>query len=358
MKKTALVLLTASIFSMPLLVKAENYDDLKSKAKQFLNENGKSSAASKVENTAVEPPKSRFVDTTSKTLSEEDKRHVMVHMKLANRHFSKKNYEKATEEVKTVFTRDPSNSGGHFMLAVIAGRQKDYKSAWYHIDVAKEKDGSNKKIDDFIEKLKTVSKKPESEWIPGIYYGTPIDASERTFDLLESLLNDECSQNICAVEITDFTKEGNNVTLEASFNSLEPMPTDKIVALLKQKNGTGLSEITNSDKSLRVKLTYQNVSNENPKVNPIKGLNDFINDLTEEMPEIAISNTEEAEPANGTQEIIYDLSSREFSSINKFFRQISPFATKYLLQMMTLSYIPGSQSATIWKARIKVIYKL
>ena len=358
MKKIALVLLAASALSLPLFAKDDNYDDLKSKAKQFLNEKGKSSAASKVENAVAEPPRSRFIDTAPKSATEEDKRHVMVHMKLANRHFSKKNYEKAIEEVNSVFTRDPANAGGHFMLAVIAGRQKDYKSAWYHIDVAKEKDSSNKKIDDFIAKLKTVSQKPESEWIPGVYNGSPVDASERTFDLLESLLSDECSQNICSVEVTDYTKDGNNVTLEASFNSLDPIPTEKIVSLLKQKNGSGVSEISSTDKSLKVKLTYNNASPENPKVSPIKGLNDFINDLTEEMPEIAVNNTEEAEPAGGTQEIIYDISSREFSTVNKFFRHISPFATKYMLQMMTLSYIPGSQSATIWKARIKVIYKI
>ncbi len=147
------------------LSELEKYKD---KYKELAGKKG-SSASGKIDEIAVEPPKSRFIDTSPKTASPEDKRHVLVHMKLANRHFSKKNYEKAIEEVNTVFERDPANSGGHFMSAVIAGRKKDYKTAWYHINIAKEKDSGNAKIDDFIKKLKTVSTEPEyTEWISGI----------------------------------------------------------------------------------------------------------------------------------------------------------------------------------------------
>ena len=77
----------------------------------------------------------------------------------------------------------------------------------------------------------------------------------------------------------------------------------------------------------------------------------------EALPEVAISNNDEGEPNDRVQEIIYEISSREFSSLNQFIRKLSPYATKYILQSMELAYIPGSQS-TIWKAKIKVLLKV
>ncbi|MBQ2594079.1 MAG: hypothetical protein II567_12460 [Candidatus Riflebacteria bacterium] len=331
-------------------------EKLKEKAKEYSSKGGGSSK--KLEDLAVEPPKSRFIDSATKSLSEEDKRHILVHMKLANRHFSKKNYDKAKEEVNKVFERDPSHSGGHFMLAVIAGRMKDHLPAWYHITVAKEKDSGNKKIDDFITKLKTVSSEPDSpQWIPGIYNGIEIDASERIFDLLEKLLLDECSQNITSIESSDYQKQSNNKTnIELTFKARESLPGDKIISNLQKSNKSGIKTEENSSKNLKLTVTL-NLNCENPNAKPIKGINDFINDLTEDMSEIAISNTEEGEPSNGFQEIIYEISVRDFSSLNKFMRRISPFASKFVLQNMDLAYVPGTQS-TMWKAKIKVIYKV
>ena len=336
------------------LSELEKYKD---KYKELAGKKGKS-ASSKIDEITVEPPKSRFIDTSPKTTSPEDKRHVLVHMKLANRHFSKKNYEKAIEEVNSVFERDPANSGGHFMSAVIAGRKKDYKTAWYHISIAKEKDSGNTKIDDFINKLKTVSSKPDyPEWISGIYNGIQTDASDRTFDLLEKLLLDECTQNITKIETTDYTNESDNCSLEVTFKARDQFDSDKIVSVLKRDNPTGVNVVESSNKNLKVKLTYKQIKSVKTDAKPISNINDFINDLMEALPEVAISNNDEGEPNDGVQEIIYEISSREFSSLNQFIRKLSPYATKYILQSMELAYIPGSQS-TIWKAKIKVLLKV
>lgn len=346
-----------SLLLSPALAKDYDIEKLKEKAKEFTDKKGGSSGK-KLEDLAVEPPNSRFIDTTAKTLSEEDKRHILVHMKLANRNFSKKNYEKAKEEVNKVFERDSSHSGGHFMLAVIAGRMKEHLPAWYHITIAKEKDGNNKKIDDFITKLKTVSAEPESpKWVSGIYNGIEIDASERIFDLLEKLLLDECSQNITSIESSDYQKQSSDKTkLELTFKARESLPCDKIINNLKNSNKTGITATENTPKNLKLSVDL-NFNSENPNPKAIKGINDFINDLTEEMSEIAISNTEEGEPNAGFQEIIYEISVRDFTSLNKFMRKISPFASKYILQSMDLAYVPGTQS-TMWKAKVKVVYKI
>lgn len=355
-KKLSFVCILSLLFS-PVFA-ASNYDleKLKEKAKEYSSSKGGSSKT--IEDFAVEPPNSRFIDTATKSLSEEDKRHILVHMKLANRHFSKKNYDKAKEEVNKVFERDSSHSGGHFMLAVIAGRLKDYLPAWYHITVAKEKDSSNKKIDDFIAKLKTVSSEPSSpQWVAGIYNGIEVDASERTFDLIEKLLSDECSQNITSIESSDYKKQsGNKTNVELTFKARESIPCDKIIKNLQNSNKAEIKTEENSSKNLKLTITLNLVS-ENPNAKSIKGINDFINDLTENMSEIAISNSEEGEPTNGFQEIIYEISVRDFSSLNKFMRKISPFASKFILQNMDLAYVPGTQS-TMWKAKVKIIYKV
>ena len=357
MKRKIVLFCMLSLLFSPVFAKDYDIEKLKEKAKQYTSGKG-GSGADKLDELTQEPPKTRFVDTAPKTLSEEDKRHILVHMKLANRHFSKKNYDKAQEEVNKVFERDSSHSGGHFMLAVIAGRLKKHLPAWYHITIAKEKDSSNKKIDDFISKLKTVSSEPQStQWISGIYNGIEIDASERAFDLIEKLLLDECSQNITFIESSDYqNKSGNKTSLEITLKARDQFPSDKILSFLQKANPSGVTASEKTDKNLKMEISFD-LSSDNPNPKTITGINDFINDLTEEMSEIAISNTEEGEPSNGFQEIVYNISVREFSSLNHFMRRLSPFAKKYILQSLDLAYLPGSQS-TIWKAKIKVIYKI
>ena len=151
------IILIAMFFFVFSFAYAKNPDLNSLKDKFLSNKTTLSSSSSEKIKGLAEQPSSRFVDPSEKSLSKEDERHVTVHMKLANRHFKNKNYEKAIEEVDKVFERNPSHPGGHFMLAVIAGRRKDYNSAWYHINIAKEKNGSEKKIGDFITKLKIES---------------------------------------------------------------------------------------------------------------------------------------------------------------------------------------------------------
>ena len=360
MNRKILFIFMLSFLSLPVFAaKNQDLSELKEKYKDLYSKEKSSSASNKINELSLEPPKSRFIDNTPPSLTPEDKRHVQYHMKLANRYFSKKNYEKAQEEVNTVFERDPSNSGGHFMLAVISGRKKDYKTAWYHINIAKEKDSNYSKIDDFIKKLKTVSSEPENpEWISGIYNGIQTNASDRTFDLIEKLFREECSQNVTTLTSTEYKSEmGDSSSTELVFKARDQFDPDKIVLELRKYNPAGAAVIDTSNNNLQIKLTYKGLKPEKTDAKPINGINDFINDLIEEFPEVAISNTDESEPKRGLQEITYEISARDFTSINKFIRKISPYSIKYILQNMDLAYIPGSQS-TIWKAKIKVVYKL
>ena len=340
-------------------LKSSDLSDLKEKYKQYTGGKSSSVSSKKIEDLNVEPPKSRFIDTSTPELTPEDKRHVLLHKKLANRHFAKKNYDKAIEEVNSVFSRDSSNSGGHFMYAVISARKKDYNPAWYHISIAKEKDSGNSKIDDFIKKLKTVSSEPQNPgWVTGIYNGIQTDASDRTFDLIEKLLQDECSQNITSIQTTEYKSEGtNNSGVEITFKARDQFNPDKIVLALRKVNPAGAGVKNTSNNNLEMRLSFRELSAEKTTAKPINIINDFINDLTEQFPEVAISNTDEGEPQNGIQEIVYEISVREFSTLNQFFRKISPYATKYVLQNMELAYLPGSES-TIWKAKVKVSYKV
>lgn len=357
-KKIIFALGFSTLFLVQTCAKDFNMDELKAKARQYREERNKAPDRG-IDGLIAESPQSRFIDEGTNEVTAEDKRHVLVHMKLANRHFAKKNYPKAIEEVDIVFKRDPSNSGGHFMRAVIAGRQKDYTTAWYHISIAKEKSDGNQKIDDFITKLKTVSSEPENpKWIAGIYKGIQTAASNRTFDLLDKLLQDNCSQNITSIESGDYKSESDNkTTFEITMKALDQFSPDKIIGFLRKTNGSGVLATESANNNLKLKITYKELQAENVEAKAIKGINDFIADLTEEMPEIAINNTDEGEPKQGIQEITYSISARNFSSINSFMRQISPFATKYLLLNMGLAYIPGSKS-TIWNSKIRVFYKV
>ena len=357
-RKILFVFMLSFIFS-PVFAKNTDLSELKEKYKEYSSGGKSSSVSSKLDDFAGEPPKSRFVDTAPPSLAPEDKRHVQYHMKLANRHFAKKNYDKAIEEVNAVFDRDSSNSGAHFMNAVIAARKKDYNTAWYHINIAKEKDSGNAKIDDFIKKLKTVSSEPQNpNWVSGIYNGIQSDASDRTFDLIEKLLKDECSQYITNISTTDYKNEmSDDSSVEITFKARDQFDPDKIVAIFRKDNPAGAAVIDTSNNNLQIKLSFKQLKAEKTDAKAITGINDFINDLMEELPEVAISNTDESEPKGGIQEIFYDISARDFVSLNTFIRKISPYATKYYLQNMDLSYIPGSQS-TIWKAKIKVTYKI
>ena len=348
-KRLVLSIMLSTLLS-PLFAAKYNIDELKELAQKH-QKDGKSD---KVE-TMLEPPTSRFVDSSRKELSAEDKRHILVHMKLANRNFSKKNYEKAIEEINSVLNRDSAHSGAHFMRAVIAGRKKDYEQAWYHISAAKEKDSGNKKIDDFLTKLRTVSTEPKpATWISGIYNGLETNACDRYFDLMENLMNNECSQNITAIYSDVIKQEDSKPTVLITFKARSEFDSEKIISLIKSNNSFTADK--NSNNELSGKISFDGLKLENANAKAVSNINDFINDLTEEMPEIAISNTEEGEPANGVQEITYDISTREFSTLNKFVRTISPYATQYNLLTLELAWVPGTQN-TMWKARIKISYK-
>ena len=128
---------------------AVDVDDLKRRLQQRTGTSRPGSATKIPENLSGMvreiSPQSRLIETGPLKLSEADQRYVAVHMKLANRHFARKDYEKANNEIDLVFTRDPSHPGARFMRAVISARLKKYDVAWYNVLFAKEKDSANQK---------------------------------------------------------------------------------------------------------------------------------------------------------------------------------------------------------------------
>lgn len=355
MNKKTVILLIFACLATPVFAKELNLEMLKEKARQYQQEGGKGGEKLN-EAISTEPPTSRFVDSSARKLSDEDNRHILVHMKLANRNFSKKNYDKAIEEANSVLERDPSHAGGHFMLAVINARKKNYLDAWYHISAAKALDSSNSKIDDFITKLVTVSQKPDqNKWVDGIYTGMEVSACDRVFDILEFLLKNEVSQNVTSIEFADFSESGSETSVECTFKALSEFSSQAIEDVLKKAALGKIKSIESQNNLLKVSMNFSELKSENSEARPVSNLNDFIADLTEQMPEIAISNTEEADLPGG-KEVIYNISTREFPTLNSFMRKISPFAKRYQLQKMNLAYVPGTQN-TMWKAVIKVLYK-
>ena len=245
------------------------------------------------------------------------------------------------------------------MCAVISGRKRNYNLAWYHIKIAKEKNKSEKKIDDFIAKLKTVSEEPKNpNWISDVYRGIEIDASERTFDLLEKLLSDPCSQSITSLMTSDFKSiSGNSSELNITFQAREEIDGNKIVSFLKKINNNGIEKESSSEKELKIKVTYNQIKAENSDVKQIKNINDFISDLNEDKSEIAINNVEENDPKSGKQEITYNILTRDFGILNSFMREISPYSLKYIIEKMDLVYVPNTKD-TMWNIKIKVVYKV
>ena len=204
--KTLLAVLTLFFsvqFCYPLSAAKIDWDELEKKAAQYTGKSGKSTSDSNQGNKPsvnLELPKiptGRFIDTAPKMLSEQDTRHITVHMKLANRNFLKKNYPKAIEELELVFERQPDHGGGRFMRAVIAARKRDHMTAWQNILVAQEKDPTSEKIKIFIEKLSSVAPKPEKfVGVPGIYRPTPVSIGEKSCDIIEKFLKEPVSQNL------------------------------------------------------------------------------------------------------------------------------------------------------------------
>lgn len=353
------VLTAASSFAADI-----NWDELEKKAQRYTEdqESGNSGESGDEKPNSINlvlpsQPQSRTIDSAATALSEADKRHITVHMKLANRHFSKKNYDKAIEEVELVFEREPDNFGGRFMRAVIAGRLKDHQTAWHNIVIAREKDAANPKVASFIDKLKTVAPEPVNpRWVPGVFRSIPVSASEKACDIIERLLIDPVSQNIVNLTTGDYINEAGTVFLPLTLECSSAPDATAITAVLSKACGSEVTTTSNASTTLGLKVAIKDLAIENPAVKPISDLSEFVKGLTEEI-DVAISDTVEREAENKVLDITYEVSSRDFKTLNSFLRKVSPYAKHFRVLSMRLAYITGSQSI-IWKCKIQVFYQL
>lgn len=343
---------------------AVDVDDLKRRLQQRTGTSRPGSATKIPENLSGMvreiSPQSRLIETGPLELSEADQRYVAVHMKLANRHFARKDYEKANNEIDLVFTRDPSHPGARFMRAVISARLKKYDVAWYNVLLAKEKDSANQKIKDFTEKLKTVAKQPDSPvWVRGIYRSVPISACEKLTDIIESLLKTPISQNITEISFGDYTGGAKvGITIRFVFSSLPETPdfaADFKKAIINIAN-VNLTQEKDEGNSLSYNFEISDLPLINAKAVAVQDLREFVKGINEEI-DVAISDYEEYEPVNGVMRVNYKISVRNFSVLNDFLRVISPYAEKFVFKDLKLSSVVGSASI-IWKTELSVYYKI
>ena len=307
-------------------------------------------------------PTGRNIDNSELILSDADQRYISVHMKLANRHFSRKNYPRAIEEVGLVFERQPDHAGGRFMRAVIAARLKDHVTAWHNITIARDKDPENAKIKSFVEKLNRVAPEPQKTvGVPGIFRPIPISASEKAFDVIERLLKDQSSHNIVNIDMEDYKSEGGSVWVQMKIACSSIVQKANIAAVLG-KAGGGRTEILSGpppqgeEKILDIKFEIPGMSVENKEVKPAADLREFVKLIADET-DVAISDTEERDGENKILETTYEIAARDFKTLNDFFRKMSPYAVKFRLVSMKLAYLAGSQNV-IWRSRVQIFYKM
>ena len=359
---TAKLCFAVWLFSLAITVFAADIDwnKLEDKAREYQDKN--LPKGTNVNLTIPSQPTGRTIDSSEQTLSDSDQRYITVHMKLANRHFAKKNYQRAIEEVELVFERQPDHPGGRFMRAVIAARMKEHANAWHNVNIAREKDPDNARIKSFIDKLKTVAPEPEKTLsVAGIFRPLPISASEKTCDVIERLLKDQSSSNITSIEIEEPTSDGGSIWFPVKISCSSTVQKAAIVAVLEKACG-GRVEITSTpppqgeEKLLDVKFEITGMTVENKDVKPISELREFVKMIAEEI-DVAISDTAERDAENKILETTYEVAARDFKSLNDFLRKMSPYAHKFRVLSMKLACIAGSQSL-IWRCKVQIFYQL
>jgi hypothetical protein len=358
------------IMAMPtgfLLAADIDWDELEKKAQQYTGKStsissGRSSSGSSagsVNITLPEQPTARVVTRTERMLSEKDIRHITVHMKLANRNFKRKNYDKAIDELELVFERQPDHGGGRFMRAVIAARLRDYMTAWQNILVAKEKDPENNKITSFIDKLKTVMPEPEKfVGVPGVYRPSPISVCEKAGDVIERFLKEPISQNLISFSTEEFVSKGSGATTEMLMKFSVAPDVGQILDLFKRSTGEAVERTDDKSdpKQLKIRFELADLPLKNPKVKTVSSYRDFVKFISEET-DVALSDSVERDKENKILEITNEVAARSFDSLNDFLRKASPYAHTYRVLELKLSYIKGQQEI-IWKGKVRIEYQL
>jgi hypothetical protein len=355
------------VFSFPEIsfAKKIDWDELEKKAKKYtgkrvnVNRNSSGNKRSSVNIQIPSRPTSRIVDTTARMLSEKDKRYILVHMKLANRNFMAKKYDRAIQELESVFDRQPDHGGGRFMRAVIAARKKDYMTAWQNIIVAKEKDPDKEKIDSFVEKLTTVMPRPERFLgVPGIYRPVPISACEKAADVIERYLKEPLSSYLIEFSTEELKEKGSGATMVFDMRFSATVDADQTINIFKLATGGDVTRLDDGKdpKHLRIRFELFDLPIKNPDVKPVSGLIDFVRVISEQA-DVAISDTIERDREGKILETTYEIAGRSFSSLNDFLRKASPYAHLFRVLNMRLSHIIGSQNI-IWQGKIRIDYQL
>ena len=300
-------------------------------------------------------PENRFIESSEPELSNSDKMYITMHMKLANKHFKKKEYDKAESEISNVLARQPSHGGAHFMKAVISARKKQYNKAWYYILIAKDKDSNQAKISSFISKLSTVLKEPTSpSWVKGIYRGIPSSACDKYCDIIESFLKTQTSQYVSSIAIKDFT-DSNKASIPITIIFIPNAPdSNEIKKAFQDSSNVSITGDSVSGNKWTATFNISDLQVENANAVPIKDLKYFIEEINEDI-DVAINDTEELEPNGDTMEVKYKISVRTFSVLNDFLRTISPYAKKYIVSDITLGTVGNS---VIWKTAVSVVYRI
>lgn len=341
-------------------------EELQRRAREFAERSqGKESSTnirqeieSALEETTTQPV-SRFVSDTPQTLDQREQRHVDFHMRAANRNFMRRDYSRAINSLEQVFEVDPANAGGRFMRAVMAARNNEYTLAWHNILIAKEKDSDNEKINLFINNLETVKPRPTNmPSVPGIYRSMPSHMSEKIFDVIELLLNDRCSIYIVefsADQINSLAGNSHRVNFQVRFS--RPPEEIDVVDLLSRAAGQRAIVASKSTDLLEYDFEFNiiDLPASNQNVRPAADLNAFVSTTAEEL-DVALRGSTETVLDNNVLQIVYDISARDFETINSFLRRLSPYAHDFKIKNMRLAGIPRS-GQVIWRGDIKINFK-
>lgn len=336
-----------------------DWDSLQKKADEYQNKHGGSRKKIPVKDFVKTYPKSRNIDVLNKIiLNEKDKRHCKAHMKLANRHFIKKDYDRAIKELNRVFERQPDIVGGRFMRAVIAGRRKDYLTAWQNIMLAKAKDPKNELIEKFIKKLEKVSPKPANMcMVEGIYRPSPTYAYEMLSDVIERLLQEKVSKNFTSIYIDKFENIRGNLVIRIRFDASSKINDTELVAKLEKFSHGFVKEkrIDKNGTSINFKLEFHDLILKNKNVKSVSGLTEFIKYVTDRT-DVAISESIEKDGKNKELYCTYKIMVRKYKNLGDFFRLVSPYTYMFKVDNLKLEFVPNS-TETMWKGTVEVEYQ-
>jgi len=318
---------------------------------------GKTSALSSLAS-ARPPLNSRVLpDVFSEAkVTQSDKRHVQVHMKLANRHFSRRNYERAKYEIDSVCSRVPNFSGARFMRAVIAAREKNYDEAWYNVEIAEQNPGANAgKIKDFKNALSSISSKPTSaSWMRGVYNEMPKIASDRFADGLEYILMQTGTESVTSVEVVNSLREPN--IYEVSFEGNAKIDGNRLKSLASEVFSS-VSSFSSSDNkaSMSIKITGLPLENSKPLPLPVT-LYEFSARAAEDC-DVMINSESSASKGGGKVANNYSVTVKYLNVLNKFLRKFSPYSYSYSINRVTADYLGIDTSMVVYKCDVTILMK-